>query len=1469
MPRRPPPKVTRSPSMGDDFARSLDIVCETAVRLARVEHSHIALFNAELNAGEICAEFPRGLGLAGKKVRVPRAFSKPSLLKAINPLVIEDLEEDRTPAAADIRALNSTIKSTVIVPIIVNQKVRGSFAFNFLSNQHEFSAAEIEHLNYLGQLAALIFTNADLLNETRIQTERLEALRKAMLAITAEPKREPLLRTIIEEAIKLLQAEGGGIYKYKPRRHLLELVEDYKWPNQIGVLLKPGEGLSGRLFISNKEYIETPDYQKWEGKAESIKEDVGSALGVPLYWQNRRTGVLFVNGERGRQFTEEEAELLQRFAAMASIALEHSRLRERDHYMVKRLHSLALATNDIIGSLDDPDMDGQLTQIARYAHEILDAEACGIHQVKRPGYLTLVASDGHRPGGFQKGREFKIISGERTGLTGHIAHEQKPFRKCGKELRGHFAVAHPKAAGGCQSLLAIPLVRNTRAGKEVTGLIRISNKKGRQGVPESWVCFTAADQSIAEIFAQAATVILTKTALLDQVRKGIDRYENLLRACNIIVNAVNIEKGLSELAIMLARLLDKSFCRIFLIDNSEKLLFTMAAEPQKPKEFSWQPLLRQMAQIAEWRNLDKSLASGEWTILKLEDDRHRDNLVRLSKKLSITDLEGKPLKVKSLLSIPLTIAQRKVGLINVGDLGTSNNEGFSQSQIELALTIAWQASVWIEKKWLEEQLTRRGDLNAAMFQALRHIRQTEGVEELFRVIVKQTLSLFWLSKVGPQPIAGMVIEDTARRTLRWIDSRDEAGELKQTSLKKLQGTLGSIATQENSQIVFNFKASPGEESFLAAHNLNILLAVYISISSRFRCILFVGDTETWSHLGRADLEILEMLGQHSGISLLKALAQEQALKTRHGNYLLAEAMALDKPEVMLGKAVEGILKSMDCDAVTLYVLDSRRRQLTFPPELAGVKDKAAALRVLDKERESVQKRVAAIDRYHAAEDTMSDDRLKGEFVRSQGIISSAGIPIIAQDQKIGVLFVNYRRRHRFDENDRKNMEFLAHEAAVAIRNVQMYNDMKAQQVRLEALYKTEHAIASSHELKHALETVAEQVWHVACANNRTANVVSINLIEDDKASVIAAFPEEELAHIKQELGGPVDLKKSRRIGLVGVAFQNGKSQIFTGLKRKPNAHHIRLHHDTQSELVSLIFESEGKEKTDGKAPRIVGAITVENSDEDAFDEQDLHVIDTLARQAGVVIANDKQSRHVQELNRENARLQVMSMMGVATNIWRHKIYHLAEKIDVSARKLDPYKNKVPSDTAKLNEELREIADSAKKLMQYLIDAPLSAEQGCRNELINEMIRYHLNELKTDQNHKRVSIESELELTRDTAVRVNKSWFLEALSFFTQNSLESLKNSQQKRLLITTMIDETACRIEISDTGMGMDEETWAILFDERKITKDQKGMGVGLLNARSIIEQYHGAVYKIANGPEGVIVGFSLPISLSTEDREQ
>jgi signal transduction histidine kinase len=69
------------------------------------------------------------------------------------------------------------------------------------------------------------------------------------------------------------------------------------------------------------------------------------------------------------------------------------------------------------------------------------------------------------------------------------------------------------------------------------------------------------------------------------------------------------------------------------------------------------------------------------------------------------------------------------------------------------------------------------------------------------------------------------------------------------------------------------------------------------------------------------------------------------------------------------------------------------------------------------------------------------------------------------------------------------------------------------------------------------------------------------------------------------------------------------------------------------------------------------------------------------------------------------------------------------------------------------------------------------------------------------------------------------------------------------------------RIEVQDTGMGMDEETQARIFEAFFSTKTQKGTGLGLWVSHSIV-QGHGGTMKVRSRPgEGTTFIMTLPVA--------
>jgi signal transduction histidine kinase len=84
------------------------------------------------------------------------------------------------------------------------------------------------------------------------------------------------------------------------------------------------------------------------------------------------------------------------------------------------------------------------------------------------------------------------------------------------------------------------------------------------------------------------------------------------------------------------------------------------------------------------------------------------------------------------------------------------------------------------------------------------------------------------------------------------------------------------------------------------------------------------------------------------------------------------------------------------------------------------------------------------------------------------------------------------------------------------------------------------------------------------------------------------------------------------------------------------------------------------------------------------------------------------------------------------------------------------------------------------------------------------------------------------------------------------------------LTLRTRAEAEAVVVEIADDGPGVAEEVRATLFEPFVTTKPAgEGSGLGLENARRIIEKRHGGSLSFATGPEGTTFCVRLPLARS------
>ena len=156
----------------------------------------------------------------------------------------------------------------------------------------------------------------------------LRALDETALALLDRHDSTVLLETILARATALLGTPHGYIFLAEPGDASLQVSHGSGlFADWVGRRQSIDEGLAGQVFRTAAP-LSVHDYDTFVGRSADVpRSTFGSALGVPLASGGTTVGVIgLASGTADRTFGPRETHALARFAQLASIALDNSRL---------------------------------------------------------------------------------------------------------------------------------------------------------------------------------------------------------------------------------------------------------------------------------------------------------------------------------------------------------------------------------------------------------------------------------------------------------------------------------------------------------------------------------------------------------------------------------------------------------------------------------------------------------------------------------------------------------------------------------------------------------------------------------------------------------------------------------------------------------------------------------------------------------------------------------------------------------------------------------------------------------------------------------------------------------------------------------------------------------------------------------------------------------------------------------------
>ena len=160
------------------------------------------------------------------------------------------------------------------------------------------------------------------------QNASLKALHETSLGLIDKLDKEKLLEVILERAALLSGTAHGYIYLLEPETEQLQMqVGMGFFKSQLGRRVSIGQGMGGCVWQAEAPVV-VEDYQTWPGRlSDKVLDSLHSIVGIPLKDKQRVLGVIgLAHVEVDKHFSGEDIAALERFAALALIALEKARL---------------------------------------------------------------------------------------------------------------------------------------------------------------------------------------------------------------------------------------------------------------------------------------------------------------------------------------------------------------------------------------------------------------------------------------------------------------------------------------------------------------------------------------------------------------------------------------------------------------------------------------------------------------------------------------------------------------------------------------------------------------------------------------------------------------------------------------------------------------------------------------------------------------------------------------------------------------------------------------------------------------------------------------------------------------------------------------------------------------------------------------------------------------------------------------
>jgi signal transduction histidine kinase/ActR/RegA family two-component response regulator len=466
-------------------------------------------------------------------------------------------------------------------------------------------------------------------------------------------------------------------------------------------------------------------------------------------------------------------------------------------------------------------------------------------------------------------------------------------------------------------------------------------------------------------------------------------------------------------------------------------------------------------------------------------------------------------------------------------------------------------------------------------------------------------------------------------------------------------------------------------------------------------------------------------------------------------------------------------------------------------------------------------------------------------------------PIKFRDQVIGVVDLQETDGPRlWTEDEITIVQAISDQVGLALENARLFADAQRHAEQLSAINRIGLSISSDLDLRGVLVTLYGEI-------QRMVDVDSFYVALYDAGTGMLEFP------LLIGEGGPIDLEPrpiKEAPGVTGYVIQSRQPLHLPDLRAIPNDEEydiVTVDDDpTRSYIgVPLLFRDE-----------VIGVLSVQSRRANAYNDEDLELLVTVATQASIAIQNARAYERLAETAealRESDRFKTQFLANMSHEL-RTPLNSIIGFSRVMLKGID---GPLTEDQA---DDLSSIHNSGHHLLALInsildmskIEAgkiELTFEEVHLHDILNAVISTTRALVKDRPIELRTELPQELPSVWADAQRVRQV-LLNLMS-------NASKFTEKGSIGLRAAVGEEYVTLSVTDTGIGIDPEAQNRLFIpfqqvDGSTTRRAGGTGLGLAISRSFVEMHGGEIWVDSEPGKGSMFAFTLPIYQVLRERQ-